>query len=112
MLTDCFRFEERIDSEKCGTSSLFFITENKGVINKLIPSNNYHGIAGVTIDLEYKYMDLESLDQIIVSPFKEVKHIDGTSQLEDYDWVEVILSKEEIDNLFKKYEEYDEVKEA
>lgn len=112
MLTDCFRFEERVDSEQCNTTSLFYVTENKGVINRLIPSNNYHGIAGVTIELEYKYMDLNSLNEIIVSPFKEVKHIDGSSQLEDYDWVEVILSKDEVNNLLRKYEEHKEVKKA
>ena len=96
MLDERIKFDERHDSEECGTTILYFIAP-KEMLKKFIPTNDYSEAISMEISIEFPTKHIEAnYADVCVSPTREDEN--GT---EDYDWYDVDIPYDEIEELIK-----------
>ena len=96
MLDKRIKFDERYDSEENGTTTLYFIAP-KEMLKKFIPTNNYPEAISMEISIEFPTDQIETNDaDVCVSPATE-----DENGIEDYDWYDVDIPYDEIDELIK-----------
>ena len=96
MLDKRIKFDERYDSEEYGTTTLYFIAP-KEMLKKFIPTNNYPEAISMEISIEFPTEHIEAnYADVCISPTREDEN--GT---EDYDWYDVDISYDEIEELIK-----------
>ena len=96
MIDKRIKFDERYDSKEYGTTTLYFIAP-KEMLKRFIPTNDYPEAVSMEISIEFPTEHIEAnCADVCVSPTRE---IDGMS--EDYDWYDVDISYDEIEELIK-----------
>ena len=96
MLDKRIKFDERYDSEEYGTATLYFVAP-KEMLKKFIPTNDYPEAISMEISIEFPTEHIEAnYADICVSPTREYEN--GT---EDYDWYDVDIPYDEIEELIK-----------
>lgn len=96
MIDKRIKFDERYDDEDYKTTTLYFIAP-KEMLKTFIPTNDYPEAIAMEISIEFPTNHIEAnYGDACVSPTREVD--DGT---EDYDWYDVDLPYDEIEELIK-----------
>lgn len=95
MLDSRIKFDERYDSEDYHTTTLYF-TAPKEMLKRFIPVNDYPEAVSMEISIEFPEEHIEANHaDVCVSPTRLV--VDGAT--EDYDWYDVDIPYDEIDEL-------------
>ena len=96
MLDKKIKFDERYDNEEYGTTTLYFIAP-KEMLKKLIPTNDYPEAISMEISIEFPTDHIEAkYADVCVSPTRE-----DENGMEDYDWYDVDIPYDEIEELIK-----------
>ena len=96
MLDKSIIFDERYDYEDYATTTLYFIA-SKEMLKRFIPTNDYPEAISMEISIEFPTEHIEAnYADVCVSPTREDEN--GT---EDYDWYDVDIPCDEIDELIK-----------
>lgn len=96
MIDKRIKFDERYDDEDYRTTTLYFIAP-KEMLKTFIPTNDYPEAIAMEISIEFPTNHIEAnYGDVCVSPTREV---DGGT--EDYDWYDVDLPYDEIEELIK-----------
>lgn len=94
MIDRRIKFDERYDSEDYETTTLYFIAP-KEMLKTFIPTNDYPEAIAMEVSVEFPTNHIEpAYADVCVSPTREV---DGGT--EDYDWYDINLPYDEIDEL-------------
>ena len=96
MLDNGIKFDERYDSEDYGTTTLYFIAP-KEMLKEFIPTKYYPEAISMEISIEFPTNHIEaSYANVCVSPTRDDEN--GT---EDYEWHDVNIPHDEIEELIK-----------
>lgn len=96
MLDKRIKFDERYDDEDYETTTLYFIAP-KEMLKNFIPTNEYPEATSMEISIEFPINHIEAnYANVCVSPTREAEN--GT---EDYDWHDVQIPYNEIEELIK-----------
>ena len=96
MLDERIKFDERHDNEEYGITTLYFIAP-KEMLKTFIPTNDYPEAVSMEISIEFPTDHIEAdYANVCVSPTREDEN--GT---EDYDWYDVDIPNDEIEELIK-----------
>ena len=96
MLNNRIKFDERYDSEEYKTTTLYFIAP-KETLKRFIPTNDYPEAISMEISIEFPTGHIEAnYANVCVSPTIEDEN--GT---ENYDWYDVDIPYDEIEELIK-----------
>ena len=96
MLDKRIIFDERYDDADYETTTLYFIAP-KDMLQKFIPTNDYPEAISMETSIEFPTEHIEAnYADVCVSPTREDEN--GT---EDYDWYDVDIPYDEIEELIK-----------
>lgn len=96
MIDKRIKFDERYDSEAYGTTTLYFVAP-KELLKKYIPTNDYPDAVSMEISIEFPTEHIEPYYAgACVSPTRKIEDV-----AEDYDWHDVQLSYDEIEELLR-----------
>jgi len=89
------KFDERYDSEYIGETTLYFIAP-KEMLDNFFPKGTYPDAVNAEISIEVPTNSIEAKNaNVSISPIGRTE--DG---YEDYDWTDINIPYEEIENLF------------
>ena len=90
------KFDEKYVSEENNTTTLYFIAP-KSYLTQFIPNKTFDEAVSMEISVEMPISNMEaSQASVAVSPTRKVEDV-----YEDYDWYDVDLPYEEIEELIK-----------
>ena len=96
MIDKRIKFDERYDSEEYETTTLYFIAP-KEMLKRFIPTNDYPEAVSMEISIEFPTGHIEAnYADVCVSPIRQYE-----DTMEDYDWHDVSLPYDEIEELIK-----------